>query len=150
MKKMAIGGLLLLIIMSSASAQKKTKKIDLEKAKTEVWQAELDFSALAGREGLATAFYTNAAEDAVINRGGTVIKGRDAIKAFYDKENYKAAKLVWAPDFVDVAASGDLAYTYGKFTFTGIGVDGKELKSEGIFHSVWKKQKDGSWKFVYD
>ncbi|MBK7872102.1 MAG: DUF4440 domain-containing protein [Saprospiraceae bacterium] len=150
MKKFAIAGLLLLTIMCSAFAQKKTKKLDLEKAKSEVWQAELDFSALASKEGIMIAFYTNAAEDAVINRGGNVIKGRDAIKAFYDKDNYKTAKLVWTPDFVDIAVSGDLAYTYGKFTFSGTGADGKEIKSEGIFHTVWKKQKDGSWKFVYD
>jgi len=150
MKTITTTCLLLLLAVGSMYAQKKSKKIDLEKVKVEVRQMELDFSAYAGREGLAAAFYTYAAADAVINRGGKVVQGKDAIRAFYDRDNFKTAKLVWAPDFVDVAASGELAYTYGKFTFTGVGPDGKEISSEGIFHTVWKRQKDGTWKFVYD
>ena len=150
MKTIVTTSLLLLLSVGSIFAQKKAKKVDLEKAKAEVRQAELDFSSYAGREGIAAAFYTYAANDAVINRGGKVVEGKDAIRAFYDRDNFKTARLVWAPDFVEVAASADLAYTYGKFTFTDTGADGKEVKNEGIFHTVWKRQKDGTWKFVYD
>lgn len=123
---------------------------NLEQAKTEVRQAEKDFNDLAAKEGIAIAFYTFAAADAVINRGGKIIQGKEAIKVFYDKDSYKTAKLTWAPDFVEVSKSSDLAYTYGKFTFSGTGADGKVVSSEGIFHTVWKRQQDGKWRFVYD
>ena len=59
-------------------------------------------------------------------------------------------KLEWKPDYIDVSISGDLGYTYGKFTFSAIDTTGKLIESEGIFHTVWKKQEDGSWKYVWD
>jgi len=43
-----------------------------------------------------------------------------------------------------------MAYTYGKYTMTIIDSAGESKVSNGIFHTVWKKQKDGSWKFVWD
>lgn len=58
--------------------------------------------------------------------------------------------LQWDADFVDVSKSGELAYTYGKYTFTAIDSTGKTIDDKGIFHTVWKKQKDGKWKFVWD
>ena len=58
--------------------------------------------------------------------------------------------LVWKPDYVDVSESGDLAYTYGKYTFTSRDSTGRKVVSKGIFHTVWKRQEDGSWKFVWD
>jgi ketosteroid isomerase-like protein len=58
--------------------------------------------------------------------------------------------LKWTPDFIDVAASCDLGYTYGKYTFAVTDSTGKVNESRGYFHTVWKKQKDGNWRFVWD
>lgn len=148
MKIIPIFIMLIMSLLACKSAH--LSSVNLEQAKAAVRQAEKDFNDLAASEGIATAFYTFAAEDAVINRGGKIIQGKEAIKVFYDKDSYKTAKLTWAPDFVEVSKSGDLAYTYGKFTFSGTGADGKAVSSEGIFHTVWKRQKDGKWRFVYD
>jgi ketosteroid isomerase-like protein len=52
--------------------------------------------------------------------------------------------------FVDVAASGDLAYTYGQYTISSKDENGKEITKSGVFHTVWKQQSDGSWKYVWD
>jgi ketosteroid isomerase-like protein len=43
-----------------------------------------------------------------------------------------------------------MAYTYGSYIFTTIDASGNKQESRGKFHTVWKKQADGSWKFVYD
>ena len=51
---------------------------------------------------------------------------------------------------MDVSESGDLAYTYGKYTFSAFDSNAKKIEAKGIFHTVWKRQEDGSWKFVYD
>lgn len=102
---------------------------------------------MAKEEGIATAFYTFADDSAVIRRGPGVIKGKQAIKEFYEKQP-QSGELQWSPDFADV--SGDLGYTYGKFTFSLKDSTGKVNETHGIFHTVWKKQKDGSWKFVWD
>jgi ketosteroid isomerase-like protein len=118
-----------------------------EKAKAQVIQAEKDFAAMAKEKGIAEAFYAFAADDAVIKRGTGVIKGKEAIKDFYAKQP-QSGELAWSPDFADV--SGDLGYTYGQFTFSLKDSTGKVNETKGTFHTVWKRQKDGSWKFVWD
>jgi ketosteroid isomerase-like protein len=45
----------------------------------------------------------------------------------------------------DVAASGDLGYTYGSFDFK----KGKDVQ-KGYYLRVWKKQPDNKWKIVLD
>ena len=53
---------------------------------------------------------------------------------------------------VAVSDDGTLGYTWGKYTFTpATGPDGKqEASTSGLYFTVWKRQADGSWKFVYD
>lgn len=60
-------------------------------------------------------------------------------------------KFLWKPDTVIVAESGELVYTYGKYEhLEKDSVGNLKISSSGIFHTIWKKQKDGSWKFVWD
>jgi ketosteroid isomerase-like protein len=50
----------------------------------------------------------------------------------------------------DVAASGDLGYTFGTYVFITKDKDGKPFREYGKYTSIWKMQKDGSWKVVLD
>ena len=75
---------------------------------------------------------------------------RTAFLEYFKKQNLKDVELEWLPDFIDVAKSGDLAYTYGKYTFSSKDTTGAIVKSDGVFHTVWKRQSDGTWKFVWD
>ncbi|MCA4900986.1 MAG: YybH family protein [Bacteroidota bacterium] len=125
-------------------------KPDLKKAAKDIRQAEEEFAKLADEKGVAVGFYEFAAEEAVINRGG-LIKGRDAIKAFYDPIEKAGTKFKWSPDTVVVSESGEMGYTYGKYQhFEKDSLGNLKVASSGIFHTVWKKQKDGSWKYVWD
>ena len=59
--------------------------------------------------------------------------------------------ISFAADKVDVAASGDLATSHGRFTETYTDPATKKAKSEsGTFLTVYRKQSDGSWKAVED
>lgn len=124
--------------------------IDLELIKKEIMTTEEAFNQLAAEKGVKEAFLAFAADDAVLNRGPQMIKGKEAIANYFDQQTLQNVQLKWHPDFVDVSTSGDLGYTYGPFTFSAIDTSGQEITSEGYFHTVWKKQSDGSWKFVYD
>jgi ketosteroid isomerase-like protein len=88
----------------------------------------------------------------VISRGGKLIKGKAAIADFCGKNLPVKEKvtLTWEPEFVDVSSSGDMAFTYGTFRHSVVDSAGKCASSTGIFHTVWKRQRDGSWKFVWD
>ena len=119
-----------------------------EQWKQEIRDSEANFAALLNEKGLHDAFVAYAAEDATIMRNNKVISGKKAIDEHY--KNVDTKTLTWSPDFVDVSKSGDLGYTYGTYQFTYKDSIGEEHVDTGIFHTVWKRQKDGSWKYVWD
>ena len=61
----------------------------------------------------------------------------------------KKPLLAWQPSFAGMAASGDMGFTTGPWEARA---DIKDDKPQGYGHfvTVWKKQADGSWKFVVD
>lgn len=121
-----------------------------EKWKAEIIEAEAAFVEMAKREGISEAFLHFAAEDATILRNDTLYIGKEQIRLSLDKQPNGEVELTWAPDFVDVSAAGDLGYTYGNYTFAVTDSLGNKTVSKGIFHTVWKRQPDGTWKFVWD
>lgn len=139
-----------LIVMACLffSWQAKTQKKDYEK---EVYDTEKAFEKMASEKGIAEAFYFYADANAVIKRqNDTLIKGKENIGKFYGGQNLKNASVNWTPDFVSVSENGDLAYTYGKYTWKNKNEKGELKTASGVFHTVWKRQKDGSWKYVWD
>ena len=130
------------------SCKTKPNEKSIEKWKQEIRETELKFAKMAKDEGIEKAFTTYAAEDAVLMRNNDLIIGLENIEIHYKNQTSKG--LDWAPDFVDVAASGDLGYTYGHYTYSYIDSTGKAAEDKGIFHTVWKRQADGNWRFVWD
>jgi ketosteroid isomerase-like protein len=124
----------------------------IEKWKKEIIETELAFAQMAQKEGISKAFLTYAAEDAVLMRNNSLIIGMESIRESFNNQKTElgSVSLTWKPDFVDVASSGDLGYTYGKYVYTVIDSTGNEKTDTGIFHTVWKRQPDGKWKFVWD
>jgi ketosteroid isomerase-like protein len=122
---------------------------DIEKTKSEVLATEIAFEKMVKEQGIGAGFAFFADSDAVINRHNFLLKGKDEISKHYHAINQNV-KLEWKADFVDVATSCDLAYTYGHYTFSQPDSTGQWVTSTGFFHTVWKKQSDGSWKYVWD
>ncbi len=119
-------------------------------SKEEILTVEQAFKELVASEGIASGFVEFADEGAVIVRGDRVIKGKKQIKNYFTEFLYTNVQLDWEPEFVEVAESDDLAYTYGTYTFNAVDTSGQNIHSKGIFHTIWKRQSDGSWKYVYD
>jgi ketosteroid isomerase-like protein len=121
--------------------------------KQEIFQAEADFARMALEEGIEPAFLAFAAEDAVLMRNNQLVRGRKEIREWFSSRpssDPSKVKLAWEPDFVEVSASGDLGYTYGPYSLTVTDSTGASETQTGVFHTVWKRQADGSWKFVWD
>jgi len=121
-----------------------------EKYKAEIIQTEKDFEKMAADSGLPVAFSYYVADSGVVSVRDTLFRGKTAVKKYYQSWTVKDVSLTWSPDFVDVSSSGDMGYTYGRFSFSCKDSTGKLSHSTGIFHTVWKKQQDGSWRFVWD
>ncbi len=127
------------------------QKVDHETTKAEIMKIEKNFNNYAKSRGIAEAFYEFAAEDAVIKReNDTLIKGKKAIKNYYSNPKYLKARVTWKPDYINISEDGSMAYTYGNYIWTATDSIGNKNEFKGIFHTVWKKQKDETWKYVWD
>jgi ketosteroid isomerase-like protein len=138
--------LFLLVLMTTACAH--NDRANTGKDRSDIISTEAAFGKMAAEEGIATAFHTYAADSAVISRGGKLIHGREAIRDYYLENIRPGTMLQWKPDFADV--SGDIGYTWGKYTLSVPDSTGGQTVTHGIFHTVWKRQPDGSWRFVWD
>ena len=86
------------------------------------------------------------ADDSVVrlNEGEWPLIGKQAlIKNWKDKEGTKS--ISWKPFKVEAALSGDLGYTLGNWQLKT-----KDSTIYGNYYTIWKKQKDGKWKYVTD
>jgi len=128
-----------------------SSKPDENILKKEIITTEKSFEKMCADSGISKAFVAFADSNAVILRGNdSVISGKDAIRHFYQNEKYQNATVTWAPDEVNVSEDGSMAWTYGKYCWKVIQEDGSQKVFNGVFHTVWKKQNNGSWKYVWD
>lgn len=150
MKKRYVGVFLLLLLFNSSCMDHKESK--MENWRNEIRAAEQQFARIAQDDGVPAAFNAFAAEEAVLLRNDKLVAGKAAIKAYFERKDadYKNIQLSWKPDHIEVSSSGDLGYTYGRYTYTHTDAAGVVTNAEGIFHTVWKRQPDGSWLYVWD
>jgi len=112
----------------------------------DVLNADRSFAQAALRDGARAAFVAYAARDAIMFRAGVgPVQGHPAIAASFRESD--GAVPDWAPEGGEIAASGELAYTWGYFRWTA--GDGTGRQSTGNYVSIWRKV-DGQWKWVVD
>ena len=142
--------LFIFITLAACSTNEATKS-NVELAKQEIGRTEKEFEKMAAEKGIAEAFWFFADSSAVIKRGNdSLVMGKAAIRHFYDRPYFKTASVTWSPDFISASGSADMGYTYGKYTWQAKDTAGNVSESKGVFHTVWKKQADGTWRYVWD
>ena len=113
-------------------------------------QLEAEFMKAAAEKG-SQGYMSYYADDSVeVPNGAPLIQGKAEIAkgmSFLDNKNNR---LTWTTVGADISASGDLGYTYGTFEFHSKNKEGKPTVDYGKYTSIWKLQKDGSWKVVLD
>jgi ketosteroid isomerase-like protein len=113
-------------------------------------QLEADFMKAAAEHG-SEGYMSFYAEDGVeVPNGADILAGKANIAKTMSFLDEKDNHLTWTPVGADIAASGDLGYTYGNYEFQTKDESGKPVVDHGHYTSIWKKQKDGSWKVVLD
>jgi ketosteroid isomerase-like protein len=121
----------------------------VEEGKKELMQADRDFAKYAQEHGRRAAFEYFMADSAVIYRQGKKpYKGHDEIMSLYPPN--APGDLTWEPTFADVAESGELGYTLGKYEFSYIGENDEKQSVTGYYVTIWRRQPDGQWKYVFD
>ncbi|MGA8432958.1 MAG: DUF4440 domain-containing protein [Candidatus Sulfotelmatobacter sp.] len=111
---------------------------------------EAEFMKAAAEKG-SSGYMSYYADDAVeVPNGADAIPGKANIAKTMGFLDDKNNHLTWTPVGADMSSSGDLGYTYGTYEFRSLGKDGKPVVSHGKYTSIWKRQKDGSYKVVLD
>jgi len=89
-------------------------------------------------------------DGSLLARGGRIIKGPAQIM-----ERQRAAMQSVSGDVkvtvttVDIWLEGDTAYETGKYSYK-YQEKGQPVTEEGRYVTIWKRQKDGSWKLFMD
>jgi len=128
--------LLLLLIVSVISAQ----SVDL----FNMVSHEYAFADKAAHSSTRDAFLAFIADDGIIFRPHPV-NGKE----FLEKSKPNNGWLIWYPERASISASGDIGYTTGPASFRKAKGDSSDIWF-GNFCTVWRKQKDNSWKFLID
>jgi ketosteroid isomerase-like protein len=103
-----------------------------------VVEAERAFAADGAALGIKASFLKWMADEAIVLNPGPT-----SAKALYgSRPDGKGPLLEWWPAWAGIARSGDLGFTTGPYTVNG--------KPGAFYFTVWKKQPDGQWKWIFD
>ncbi|GAA4735581.1 nuclear transport factor 2 family protein [Flavisolibacter ginsenosidimutans] len=111
----------------------------------EVLNAEKSFAAYSVAHGTKEAFLHFFDSSGVVFEKGKAVNGIET----WNKKEAGTGVLNWHPVYGSMAASGDLGFTTGPWTFQQKSVD-DSVVARGQYSTVWKKDKSGEWKFVVD
>jgi ketosteroid isomerase-like protein len=152
MKNVTTRLIFILVALSMVSACKfKKDTVNTGGLKAEILRTEKEFEATVKKSGMQEAFYRFADDIAVIRRANdSLITGKNNIREFYQDPKFRNYDLSWTAVFVDVSNDGTLGYSYGKYVLKITQPDGEITEYTGVFHTVWKRQLDGTWKYVWD
>ena len=134
--------LVLLLLAACASAPPAPSASAI---RTELLRVDAEFSNMSEAKGAAAAFAAYVAPDGIVLAEYPGRRGADAVAAQFSAAP-PGSRLTWKPAVADAAASGDLGYTVGTYELRSPG----GLIRTGKYMTIWKKQPDGSWKFVAD
>jgi len=105
--------------------------------------AERAFAKTSVTTSMRGAFLAFLAPDGIVFRPGPV-NGPE----FYTARPENKVVLAWEPVVGEISAAGDMGFTTGPWSFRS--APDADPTAYGHYVSVWKKQKDGSWKVAID
>jgi ketosteroid isomerase-like protein len=138
--RLVLAALAAIVFASSAFAMTVEERAQWE---AEVRAAETAFAkSMADRDHAAFAGFV--ADDAVFFGRNAVTRGKPAVvDSWANLFEGPNPPFSWASETAVVLESGTLALSSGPV----YGADGKR---SGTFNSIWRREKDGSWKVVFD
>jgi len=131
-----------MLIFASCNSQSK----DISKAAAdEIANTDKAMSDMAAKEGFNKTLLSYA-DDSVIKpeEGALPIIGKTALQEKWAAEK-DTKRISWAPFKTEASQSGDSGYSIGYWKY-----ETNDTALYGNYCTIWKKQSDGKWKFVFD
>jgi ketosteroid isomerase-like protein len=127
------------------------KKLDTKAESEKLMQASRDWSAAAASKDLekTLSYWTDNA--ILYSAGEPELKGKKAIRKMVEASLKDANfSISWEPISAEVSESGDMGYLLenSKIVMKDSTVKEKIMTFKGV--TIWKKQKDGTWKNAID
>lgn len=122
--------------------------IDGEAEAAALMAVDRAFAELSALSNPKAAFATYMAPNGMMlpRASAGAIEGLENVLAAFGTEPDPGYDLLWQPQYAEVAAAGDMGWTWGQYQVL---VDGVEMSS-GKYVNVWQKQADGSWRVRAD
>ncbi len=108
----------------------------------EIVAAERTFAADGYASGVKLSFLKWSAPDAVMLSPGPVNAHQTLARAPDQPADYAGPRLIWWPLYAGAAISGDLGFTTGPYAY--------DDDRRGYYFTVWRREADGGWKWVFD
>jgi ketosteroid isomerase-like protein len=116
-------------------------------------ETDKQFSLKCDQEGMAVAFIAYADSEVIkLNDGQFPVVGIQDLENSFSGINDTLFSLTWEPLKAEVAASGDLGYTFGSWQLItrSNSSDSSGVVKYGNYVSIWKFHKQFGWKYVLD
>ncbi len=127
------------------------EKADTKEEGKKLMQASRDWSAAASTRDVDKILSYWADEAVLISAGEPELKGKKAIREMVEGSlkdpNFN---ISWEPISAEISESGDMGYLLENSKITMKDSTGTEQIMTFKAVTIWKKQKDGSWKNVVD
>jgi len=132
----------LISILSGCATRRPPQSAAAAGAEEAVRSTEISFAqAMADRD--FDAFVSHLSAEAVFFGDGKVRHGREEVAAAWKPLfNAQKAPFSWAPDHVEVLASGKLALSTGPVIVND--------RIIGRFNSIWRLEAPRTWRIVFD
>lgn len=113
--------------------------------------ADRDFSKMSEDKGISEAFIFYADENVILSGENRLpVVGIEELKNRFNRPKDPQVTLTWEPLKGEMSGSGELGYTFGRWQIKSKTESGADTLTNGVYMTVWKKQADGSWKYVLD
>lgn len=114
-------------------------------------ETDREFSRMSEEKGTSEAFVFYADEKVILSGENKLpIIGIEELKNIFNRPKNPNATLTWEPLKGEMSGSGELGYTFGRWQIKSKTESGADTLTNGVYITVWKKQTDGSWKYVLD
>ena len=109
--------------------------------------ADRAFAKMSAEKGVRKAYIEYIDSNGVLLRPNQYPLVGAAAVDFLSQVNDTTFTLQWEPKGGTIAKSGELGFTYGIYALKPAE---KDTTIYGTYVNVWKKQANGSWKFILD
>ena len=120
-----------------------------------LYAADRAFSSLSLEKGLMEAFSTYIADNGLtVSNDGRPPATKDSyleqLKKMRAQNEKSETRLIWQPLYASISNGKDLGFSVGRYHATSFGPTGQEFTATGFYLTIWKKQQDGQWRFIFD